>query len=311
MKGNAEQLVFFDFEMLCSNRGMAYEKMEAIRLGAVKYDATSREMSYFDQYIKPLNSAPLSAFCKELTGINDSDLADAPYFSAAMDKFFRWVGTLNNTRFLSWSKSDMDRVKLDAELNAYPSGNIARMENGYTDFQAVFTSSVSRTQMSVSNALKLYGFDFTGDPHNPMYDALNTMRIYQCFNEFPVKTDLLMAQQFILGKSVEDIRTVNYLIQNSLRIDLEELFMDKQDIFRLKDAKKLLWKFKKLLGKYKNILLNRSGIFFDGTVSLAQHLFSIYEDMMTSYEHHFNSSSKILILDDATVHHIKSLKVSV
>lgn len=81
------QFIFFDFEMLCSNRGMDYKDMEAIRLGAVKYDLTTNKVSYFDQFIKPRSNQPLSAFCKRLTGISDEQLANASVFPTVLEEF--------------------------------------------------------------------------------------------------------------------------------------------------------------------------------------------------------------------------------
>ncbi|MEK1832729.1 hypothetical protein AAAC51_38820 [Priestia megaterium] len=43
---DVKQFIFFDFEMLCSNKGMPFEDMEAIRLGAVKYNIETENIEF-------------------------------------------------------------------------------------------------------------------------------------------------------------------------------------------------------------------------------------------------------------------------
>jgi inhibitor of KinA sporulation pathway (predicted exonuclease) len=293
-----KQLIFFDFEMLCSGRRMSYIDMEAIRLGAVKYDIYTEEISYFDEYIKPKKVVPLSNFCKKLTGISDEDLVDARSFNEIFNEFLEWIGSVKNSRFFSWSSSDLHRLKIDADANGIPSVTVTKIEKRYTDFQAVFTKRVAKTNQTVENALKFYHLNFIGEAHNPMFDAYNTLRIYLNFENKPLQSDLVMLRQFIFENISEDINELNTKLYQCIISDIRLYFNQLRDVYGMKDAAKLVKSAKKMAEKYENIILNRSGIFSAKNIVMARHLVQFYEDLLMSYEEHFRYSSRIMILDE-------------
>ncbi|WP_409250843.1 exonuclease domain-containing protein [Bacillus sp. SCS-153A] len=303
-----KQFIFFDFEMKCDDKGMDYESMEAIRLGAVKYDLETKRVSHFDRHIKPSTHEPLSDFCKRLTGITDQDLATADPFPQVFRELLYWVGGVKKSRFFSWSKSDMTRLKLDSTLNGVPSVTIEKIESRYVDFQEIFSRRVSKDHLSVENALTLYGIDFTGDAHNPMYDAYNTLQIFLNYYSQPLTSDIEMVKAFILPGEKVDIHTINDKVSKALVRDFTSLTENLHFAFRLRDAKKLLKKISKLVRKYENVLLNRSGIFTQDVQQLVQQLVTFHENLKDSYQEHFVSSSRIMILDDHSLHAVKKMK---
>ncbi|WP_237894074.1 exonuclease domain-containing protein [Priestia megaterium] len=96
---DVKQFIFFDFEMLCSNKGMPFEDMEAIRLGAVKYNIETEDIEFFDRYIQPTKRVSLSRFCTELTGIKDTDLVGASNFKNVFEDFLTWIGGIKKIPF--------------------------------------------------------------------------------------------------------------------------------------------------------------------------------------------------------------------
>jgi len=200
---DVKQFIFFDFEMLCSNKGMPFEDMEAIRLGAVKYNIETEDIEFFDRYIQPTKRVSLSRFCTELTGIKDTDLVGASNFKNVFEDFLTWIGGIKKSRFFSWSTSDLSRLKIDAEKHEISLATIKKIEQRYVDFQAIFTKRVSKNNVSVENGLALYNLQFEGEKHNPMYDAYNTLRIYLSFLNEPVQSDFIMIKQYS-GKSTAE-----------------------------------------------------------------------------------------------------------
>ncbi|MFA9557031.1 3'-5' exonuclease [Evansella sp. AB-rgal1] len=300
-----KQYIFFDFEMLCSNYGMPIDKMEAIRLGAVKYDLESETIEYFDQYIKPLNKKPLSSFCKELTGITDKDLKNANDFSFVFQEFLKWIGGVKRSRFFSWSSSDLTRLKIDANNHNIPLTTIKKMEKRYIDFQAIFTKRVSKNNPSVENALQLYGLSFIGEQHNPMYDAYNTLRIYLHFLHEPEKTEKIMLKQFIMEEVPSNRSEINKTIKDCFQNDML-CFLDQfNEMYRMKDAMKMIKQTRRMVKKYENILINRSGLFWKENVDSIQLLLEFYHELLVAYDEHFHHSSKIMILDESIVLPIK------
>lgn len=303
-----KQFVFFDFEMKCDDRGMAYEEMEAIRLGAVKYELDTKTITTFDRFIQPTSLEPLSEFCKKLTGISDLDLNAADTFPDIFEEFLYWVGGVKKTRFFSWSKSDMSRLKIDSALHELPDVTINKIENRYVDFQETFSKRVSKDNLSVENALALYGVEFTGEAHNPMYDAYNTLQIFLNYYSDPLTTDMQMVKAFIIPNEDIDAKNINQKVGNAVMKDLFLLKENLRSVFRLRDAKKLLKKVSKSVEKYENILINRSGIFSEDVQDLVRLLKIFHKELNESYQEHFVYSSRIMILDDHSMNSIKNLK---
>ncbi|WP_186577308.1 3'-5' exonuclease [Aquibacillus kalidii] len=301
--------VFFDFEMLCSNRGMLQEEMEAIRLGAVKYELATEKVTSFDAYIRPLQQKKLTPFCKQLTGIQDSDLVGAQTFDQVFSNFLTWVGGVKKTRFFSWSKSDLQRLKLDSQLHDISIRTVEKIENRYVDFQAILTKRVTKENLSVQNALELYDMTFVGEQHNPMYDAFNTLRIYLNFLNYPIKSDLLMIDRYILQGQLKRNKSINEQVKQLMKLDLESLLVELHDMYRLRNAQKLLKKVKRLVKKYENISINRSGIFNDDLIESVSLLKVFYDELRSTYNYHFKHAAKIMIIDEHLVSPIKQLAV--
>ncbi|WP_078546501.1 3'-5' exonuclease [Litchfieldia alkalitelluris] len=306
-----KQYVFFDFEMLCSNRGMTFTSMESIRLGAVKYDIKTEEIQYFDQYIRPNQLKPLSPFCKQLTGISDDDLVDANNFSVVFELFLDWVGGIKKTRFFSWSKSDLCRLKIDAEQHQISPATISKIEKRYIDFQAIFSKRVTKNQYSVENALQLYGLDFIGEKHNPMYDAFNTLRIYLSFLNQPLKSDLIMLNQFIFNDNEEEIKKhdLNSVLNKYIEQDINYFSANLSDVYNMKDFSKTLKSTRKIVEKYENIICNRSGIFSKDTINIVRKLLEFYHELLLCYQEHSDYSSKVIILNEQTIQPILQLSL--
>ncbi|MGM0847040.1 MAG: exonuclease domain-containing protein [Bacillota bacterium] len=303
-----KQLIFFDFEMKCDNKGMAYETMEAIRIGAVKYNLETKKVTQFDQFIQPTTSEPLSLFCKNLTGIVDKNLETADSFPKVFRQFLLWIGGVKKSRFFSWSKSDMSRLKIDSQLHDLPTATIEKIESRYIDFQEVFSKRVSKKHLSVQNALALYGVDFKGAAHNPMYDAYNTLQIFLNYYRQPLTSDIEMVKAYILDGEEVEFSYINERIRKELIHDLMEIRENLQFALRLKDAGKLLKKVNKIVEKYKNILINRSGMFSEDVKHLVHQLHHFHEGLNDCYQEHIKWSTRVMILDDHSLDFINNLK---
>ncbi|WP_216828544.1 3'-5' exonuclease [Alkalihalobacterium elongatum] len=307
-----QQYVFFDFEMLCSNRGMPFEDMEAIRLGAVKYDLATENIVYFDEYIRPTNFKPLSAFCKKLTGIHDHNLVDAQNFETVFEDFLTWVGGIKRTRFFSWSPSDISRLKLDAQRHEIPSKTIKKIDQRYVDFQAIFTKRVTKENVSVERGLDFYGLTFNGQQHNPMHDAYNTLRIYLSFVNDPTTSDFIMLKQFIFPDAKFITRNqykLNQEIRNQLEHDVHSFLLELKEIYKMKDASKLTKRARRLAQKYENILINRSGMFAEDLIEDIRLLVDFHHELQLSFEEHITHESRVMILPESIVKPMSELSL--
>ncbi|MDE5413536.1 3'-5' exonuclease [Alkalihalobacterium chitinilyticum] len=309
---DVQQYVFFDFEMLCSNRGMPFEDMEAIRLGAVKYDLASENIVYFDEYIRPQNFRPLSSFCKKLTGIYDQDLVDAKDFPTVFEEFLTWVGGIKRTRFFSWSPSDISRLKLDADRHDISSRTVKKIVQRYVDFQAIFTKRVTKENVSVERGLDFYGLTFSGQQHNPMHDAFNTLQIYLRFVNDPKASDLIMLKQFIFQEAEylpRSRKKLNQEISKQLEKDVHSFLMELKEIYKMKDASKLTKRARRLSQKYENILINRSGLFEKDVMDNIRLLVDFHHELQLSFEEHMSHASRIMILPESIIQPMNELSL--
>ncbi|MEC2075948.1 3'-5' exonuclease [Metabacillus fastidiosus] len=304
------QFIFFDFEMLCSDTGMAFENMEAIRLGAVKYNLETEQITYFDRYINPEFKGILPDFCKKLTGIEDGDLAEADSFKNVFEEFLTWIGGIKKTRYFSWSQSDLFRLKLDADRHDIAVRTINKFEKRYIDFQAIFKKRVSKEQVSVEDALALYGLSFTGEKHNPMYDAYNTLKIYLHFLNDPIQSDLIMLKQFFFeGDASFQVDQINEHLSRQIKRDAQLLTEPLREVHRLKEIKKWLKPIRKLVEKYENILFNRSRLISEENILHARYLINFYHELLLSYNEHSSHFSKIYIFNEYMVQPLKKITV--
>ncbi|MFF2592912.1 exonuclease domain-containing protein [Priestia megaterium] len=306
---DVKQFIFFDFEMLCSNKGMPFEDMEAIRLGAVKYNIETEDIEFFDRYIQPTKRVSLSRFCKELTGINDTDLVGASNFKNVFEDFLTWIGGIKKSRFFSWSTSDLSRLKIDAAKHEISLATIKKIEQRYVDFQAIFTKRVSKNNVSVENGLALYNLQFEGKKHNPMYDAYNTLRIYLSFLNEPVQSDFIMIKQFILEEVPQNIKEMNAALRTTIQKDLHIFAEELNEMYKMKDAGKIIKRTQRIVKKYENILINRSGLFSEENSFHVGLLLDFYHNLLLCYNEHLEYSSKIIILDESTLYPLNQLSL--
>ena len=306
---DVKQFIFFDFEMLCSNKGMPFEDMEAIRLGAVKYNIETEDIEFFDRYIQPTKRVSLSRFCKELTGIKDTDLVGASNFKNVFEDFLTWIGGIKKSRFFSWSTSDLSRFKIDAEKHEISLATIKKIEQRYVDFQAIFTKRVSKNNVSVENGLALYNLQFEGKKHNPMYDAYNTLRIYLSFLHEPVQSDFIMIKQFVLEEVPQNIKEMNAVLRKAIQKDLHIFAEELNEMYKMKDAVKIIKRTQRIVKKYENILINRSGLFSEENSFYVGLLVDFYHNLLLCYNEHLEYSSKIIILDESTLYPLNQLSL--
>ncbi len=306
---DVKQFIFFDFEMLCSNKGMPFEDMEAIRLGAVKYNIETEDIEFFDRYIQPTKQVSLSRFCTELTGIKDTDLVGASNFKNVFEDFLIWIGGIKKSRFFSWSTSDLSRLKIDAEKHEISLATIKKIEQRYVDFQAIFTKRVSKNNVSVENGLALYNLQFEGKKHNPMYDAYNTLRIYLSFLHEPVQSDFIMIKQFILEEVPQNIKEMNAALRKAIQKDLHVFAEELNEMYKMKDAVKIIKRTQRIVKKYENILINRSGLFSEENSFYVVLLLDFYHNLLLCYNEHLEYSSKIIILDESTLYPLNQLSL--
>lgn len=96
-----------DFECTCDSGEPNYPH-EIIEFPVVAVDTvTTKPVAEFRTYIRPVRNPQLTEFCTSLTGIQQSDVDDAPTLKGALDLFDEW---LRNTFLPIVAQSKMERA---------------------------------------------------------------------------------------------------------------------------------------------------------------------------------------------------------
>lgn len=157
-------------------RGKNKLSSELIEIGAVRMDEHYEVIDTYQSYVKPEFGA-MDAVIIELTGITDDKVKDAPGFVDAMDDFSEWIGP-EETRFYSWSMSDIRQFQHEALFKSYPGDIIQRMESHWTDFQEEFRRLLGlHHRIKLSYAVSAADYEFKGAQHTALADAVNTAEI--------------------------------------------------------------------------------------------------------------------------------------
>lgn len=180
--------------MNCSdNNNNNYGLLEAISIGAVKYNLKDESIDKFHSFIKPRNNIILSRFCMELTNITQDQIDRAEDFKTVMVDFGNWIGQ-EKSIFVSWGPADITVVKNDNKRNGFRLQIVNQMRKNYIDFQKEFSSKYSKSHnvMSLTNALLVFNKEFEGIKHNALDDAYNLFRVYKHYKEVKNNNDSIM-----------------------------------------------------------------------------------------------------------------------
>ncbi len=171
--------IMIDLEMNTIQRRISEDKRlssELIEIGAVKMDENYEVTDKYQSYVSP-QYGEMDVLITQLTGITDDMLEGAPCFQEALDAFARWIGE-EPARFYSWSMADLRQFQNEAAFKGYTGEIIARMEKNWTDFQQEYSRllGISR-KIKLNEAVGAADYEFTGDQHTALADAVNTAEI--------------------------------------------------------------------------------------------------------------------------------------
>ena len=160
------------------------EKMrsEIIEIGAVKLDDSLKEISSFDEYIKPAYNT-VEDKISHLTGITNEQLEPCGDFDTVMHRFMDWIGGEPYSLY-SWSLTDMN-VMLDEIDYKFPEDECYDMFFvHWTDLQKIYQRQMGfYKSMGLTNALGSLNIYFDGTEHGALADARNTAEIMRYLSD--------------------------------------------------------------------------------------------------------------------------------
>ena len=180
---NRKEICFIDFE------GTQITQ-EIIAIGAIKVllDAKNQvksKSSPFKVYVK--SHGKVGKIVRNLTGIDDQLLKEQGVtFKEAIERLRKYLGRgYDKLIYSTYGNYDMRMLHVTAEINNMNDDPLVEsIFRHYWDFSSTFTKyikSAKNEQLSLKDALKVFKLSFDGEEHDPSYDAINLMRLYDAF----------------------------------------------------------------------------------------------------------------------------------
>lgn len=149
---------------------------EVIEIGAVMMNGHFEIVDKYQSYVAP-DFGKMDPLIIGLTGITDQMLVGAPGFAEMMDDFTEWIGQ-EPVQFYSWSLSDIRQIQNESEFKGYRGDIVSRMEHNWNDFQQEYSELLGITKkIKLNEAVAAADYEFTGDQHTALADAVNTAEI--------------------------------------------------------------------------------------------------------------------------------------
>ncbi|MBV2131948.1 exonuclease [Pseudomonas sp. MAP12] len=169
-----------DLEATTDKNGWPVEEMEIIEIGASIVDEQGRELAHFQSFVQPTRRPQLTAFCRELTHIRQSDVDSAPTLKQLQTTFGPWLQQHrdNLQGWLSWGDYDRQQFEIewrkqqiDSCLASLPHYNLKKL------FHRQFKGVIGRKRVGLNRALEMTGLTFLGTQHRGLDDARNIARL--------------------------------------------------------------------------------------------------------------------------------------
>ena len=172
-------IVVLDFEATCGRPRPIYPQ-EIIEFPVVVFDTRTQEcVGEFQRYVRPVFNPVLTAFCTELTGI-DQDTVDAGVsFETALEDCLAWLDSRaysESAILLTCSDWDLN-IMLPTQLRlCTPTRSCPALMRKWIDIQKVYRGATGN-RGGLKRMLEGLGLPLEGRHHSGIDDCRNTARI--------------------------------------------------------------------------------------------------------------------------------------
>lgn len=151
-------------------------RQEIIEIGAVKLNDNYEVIDSFDILVRPQYASGVSPFVRNLTGITNADLRNAPCFEYAMVEFLEWIGN-EQYRVYAWSDTDKRNfINESTYKNCYEDFS-SLLGKHFMDLQLIYQRISKLHKLSLERALNSLNIEIDGRAHRAVDDAFNTAQI--------------------------------------------------------------------------------------------------------------------------------------
>lgn len=126
-------------------------------------------------YVRPIVHPELSAFCTELTGIEQSTVDAADEFPIVFDRYNAWVAQWPDAVFVTCGNWDL-KTALPRQAEVVGLRVPARYQR-WIDIKHEFEAHYCIKARGLAGMLVSLGMTFEGRPHSGLDDCVNTARV--------------------------------------------------------------------------------------------------------------------------------------
>ena len=168
------EFIVFDLEATCWDDNLMGREQEIIEIGALRINPYGEVTGQFQTFVKPLYQPRLSVYCKELTGITQSDVDAAEHFASAGHRFREWIND-EAPVLCSWGARDLELLQSDCAVHKLPNAwldGYFDLKDQYHDFKGL------SKKRGLKRVLLSEGFEFEGNHHRALDDAMNLSHLF-------------------------------------------------------------------------------------------------------------------------------------
>jgi ERI1 exoribonuclease 2 len=176
--GPFANLVVLDFEATCNN-GAPPVPQEIIEFPSVLVDAEDHQIvDEFPSFVRPVHHPRLSEFCRELTGIEQSEVDAADPFLDVLAAHQRWLASHHLDDFLFITCGDWDLARMFPAQCATAGIAVPRAYRRWCNLKLPFAAAFRRSKgAGMTSMLRTIGLELEGRHHRGIDDSRNIARI--------------------------------------------------------------------------------------------------------------------------------------
>lgn len=181
---NLSHLLVIDFESTCWSERSNAPSPEIIEFPVILLClSTGQQLSEFREMVMPTEHPRLSAFCTQLTGINQHQVEAGIPLATCLVLYNQWLDEVTKIYGLlpgaftccTWSDWDLN-LCLENECRRKQVRKPISL-NAWVDIRAVYRDFYRRRPHGLAAAMKEVGLTFEGREHSGIEDARNTARL--------------------------------------------------------------------------------------------------------------------------------------
>ena len=150
-------------------------RQEIIEIGALKLDQFGESIESYQAFVRPVEHPRLSTYCRQLTGISQTDVQSAKTFHSTCRDFVQWIDEDSDFLLCSWGDKDMTLLRDDCLAHRIDQDWLS----DYIDIKAQYhhLRGFSKKR-GLKKVLSHEGLDFEGQHHRALDDASNLASLF-------------------------------------------------------------------------------------------------------------------------------------